>query len=354
MHDGLAAHEVAAAGHGDPELLADGDPVGVGDVVGGGDVLVGDEAREDAPRDGVERVPGADPVRGPLERGPGAPRAEAGQADPQRHGSGRRGRRGEREAVGGQQRAVGAELEERAHGGERGRGRPVGRRVGDERLARGRSRRRGVAREPRRPRRGARRGEEAEEEPEAGHEGSGERRHCCAVARFSLASVPLLLLWGWGWGLGWFGRLNVGEAHWRGGRGEWGSVQQRAGRWAWWSWSVVSLSIAARSKLSLTRNPYRPPLPARLGSRVKGVVGDDSVSLVPSGVCTVSRWGWGEDRTSVGAGSLACTEHLAGILCARWNRSLTLHADGSSLPPARRERLRCVGDRRKFLTVGEL
>ena len=157
MHDGLAGDGVAAAGHGDPELLSDGDPVGVGDVVGGGDVLVGDEAREDAPRDGVERVPGADPVRGPLERGPGAARAEARKADPQRRGRRRRGRRGEREAVGGQQRAVGAELEERAHGGQRWRGCPVGRRVGDERLARGRPRRRGVAREPRRARPGARR-----------------------------------------------------------------------------------------------------------------------------------------------------------------------------------------------------
>ena len=56
-----------------------------------------------------------------------------------------------------------------------------------------------------------------------------------------------------------------------------GSVQQRAGQWAWF---VVSLSIAARSKLSLTRDPCRPPLPVRLGSCVKGTGGDDSVSLV--------------------------------------------------------------------------
>lgn len=178
VHDGLPADGVAAAGHGDPELLADGDLVGVGDVVGGGDVLVGDEAREGAPGDGVERVPGADPVGGALEGGPGAARAEAGQAHPHRRGRRRRGRRGEREAVGRQHRAVGAELEERAHGGERGRGRAVGRRVGDERLARGGPRRRGVAREPRRPRRGAQRGEEAEREEEEGDRVQRRRRPC--------------------------------------------------------------------------------------------------------------------------------------------------------------------------------
>lgn len=148
VDDGLAGDGVAAAGHGDPELLADGDLVGVGDVVGGGDVLVGDEAGEDTPGDGVEGVAGADAVGGALEGGAGATGAEAGEADAERRGRRRGGRSGERQAVGRQQRAVGAELEERPHRGERG---GVGRRVRHQRLARGSPRRRRVAHEPRRP-----------------------------------------------------------------------------------------------------------------------------------------------------------------------------------------------------------
>jgi hypothetical protein len=165
VHDGLSPDGVAAAGHGDPELLADGDLVGVGDVVGGGDLLERDEAAEDALGNGVERVPRADAVRGALERGADAAGAEAGQAHAHRGRRGGGGRRGRRQAVSRQQAAVRAELEDGAHGGER-RGGAVGRGVEDERLACVGPRRGGVAREPRRARRGGKRGEEEAEEGE--------------------------------------------------------------------------------------------------------------------------------------------------------------------------------------------
>lgn len=79
MHYGHAVDRVAAAGQGDPELLPDGDLVGVGDVFGGGGVLIRDEPREDVAGRGVQRVPGADAIGGPLEGDPGAAGVEAGE-----------------------------------------------------------------------------------------------------------------------------------------------------------------------------------------------------------------------------------------------------------------------------------
>lgn len=57
VHHIRPADRVAAARQRHPELLPDGHLVRVGHIVGGGDVAVGDEAREDPARDGVERVP---------------------------------------------------------------------------------------------------------------------------------------------------------------------------------------------------------------------------------------------------------------------------------------------------------
>jgi len=118
--------------------------------------------------------------------------------------------------------------------------------------------------------------------------------------------------------LGGFGRLNFGEAHWRGGRG--------VGLCAAASWAVAACS------LSLSLSPL-PRGQSRLdeGSQPCNARGTALIVLrrapgwapemtaEPSGVCAVGEWGGGEDRNKRGRwlARLQQRQQLVGIVCAR-------------------------------------
>lgn len=136
MHHRGALHLVTAARQRDVQLLPGLDQRRIRDVVGRRDLLVGDEPGEDAAGDAVEGLAGSDLVERAVHGGAVAGGAGAGEADADggAGGDGAGGRGGEGQAVGREQGAEGADLEEGHDGGEGG---GVARGVAEERLASG-------------------------------------------------------------------------------------------------------------------------------------------------------------------------------------------------------------------------
>ena len=107
---------------------------------------------------------------------------------------------------------------------------------------------------------------------------------------------------------------------------EWGSVQQRAGRWP----HARSLSLpplprravkAGLDEASQPCNAGRTALIVRRGAGSGSVVSKRALEMTaePSGVCAVGEWGGGEDRNKRGRwlARLQQRQQLVGIVCAR-------------------------------------